>query len=416
MRTLLTLIILLSAATTALADGWRPRIVANPEGPTSLLAIDKGDQRLLLLERKSPLKVVSELPCTTGQVLGDKQVRGDLRTPEGVYFLGPRIKRNLNWELYGDLAYSLNYPNPVDRLKGKTGSGIWLHGRGKQLVPRDTAGCVALTVPDLKTLNGDSRYGMPVVIGEDIEWDAHESESEAPEMAELVREWARAWESRSEAFFELYDPKKFTKAEPGSFKGFRNHKESIFRSTPWIHVMVDGVKAMRGPDYWVTWFDQLYRSPVLTQTVGKRLYWQKNEQGEWTVVGREYIPASRDLVPDYLREKGSQAKDFVRRWADAWRSADAGRYAAMYDEDAVSGSHRGIERIVDYKKTLWEEKPPVKVALEKMDVDLHPSGLKVSFLQRYEDASGYSDVGMKTLVLSPAEKGWKIEREDWRRL
>ena len=97
-------------------------------------------------------------------------MEGDLRTPEGVYFVGHRINRKLDWDLYGNLAYSLNYPNPVDRIMGKTGGGIWIHGRGKEFLPRDTRGCVALKVPDMRDMASRIAYGMPVVIASDLSW------------------------------------------------------------------------------------------------------------------------------------------------------------------------------------------------------------------------------------------------------
>ena len=37
-----------------------------------------------------------------------------------------KLSKGLNYKLYGDLAFTLNYPNPIDRLKGKTGRGIWI--------------------------------------------------------------------------------------------------------------------------------------------------------------------------------------------------------------------------------------------------------------------------------------------------
>lgn len=414
MRIFLILILILGMAIPAAADGWKMTLNSGPHVPATIFAIDKGEQQFMLFEHKSPLHLVKELPCTTGQALGDKLVRGDLRTPEGVYFLGPRIRRSLDWALYGDIAYSLNYPNPIDRIKGKTGSGIWLHGRGKTLVPRDTLGCIALTVPDIKSIGGDTRMGTPVVIGTDVEWGTGSSE-EADAVADRVREWANDWQAQSERFFELYDANKFTLSDDESFSHFRKHKEGIFQRTPWIHVMVDGIRVLQGPDYWVTWFDQFYRSPALTQTVGKRLYWQKDASGQLTVVGREYTSPRKDLLPEYLQDKSDEAIRFVEQWATAWRNADMKAYAASYKKDAVSGSERGIASIKAYKKGLWEQKPPVKVDIDNIHVDLHPAGLRVRFLQKYEDASGYSDTGLKTLVLSPDSNSWKIVREDWRR-
>ena len=62
--------------------------------------------------------------CTTGQAQGDKQVRGDLKTPEGVYFVVRKRTERLDFEEYGGEAYILDYPNPpVGWLRGKTAIG-----------------------------------------------------------------------------------------------------------------------------------------------------------------------------------------------------------------------------------------------------------------------------------------------------
>ena len=147
-----------------------PTLTSHAYGPSRMVAVDKTAQTLIMLERLSPLREIGRFPCTTGQADGDKLVEGDLRTPEGVYFVGHRIKRKLEWGLYGDIAYELNYPNPVDRIKGKTGGGIWIHGRGKEFVPRDTQGCVALKVPDMRDVAREIAYGTPVVIADGLSW------------------------------------------------------------------------------------------------------------------------------------------------------------------------------------------------------------------------------------------------------
>lgn len=418
MRVLLVIILALFCTSAFADEGWRSTLTSHQWVPKRLLAIDKDDQRLIVLQHESPIKAVVELPCTTGQAVGDKRVRGDLRTPEGAYFLGGRIKRPLGWDLYGNLAYSLNYPNPVDRIKGKTGSGIWLHGRGKELTPRDTRGCIALKTSDLVALGEALYHGMPVVVAEDISWkpDPGEEGKVAQELVQQVKNWAEDWQSRSEKFFTHFDPVAFTLSGSGDFARYKSHKERIFRNTPWLHVMVDNVHAVAGPDYWVTWFDQYYRSPTLAQTVGKRLYWMRTAKGGWVVVGREYTNPSKDLSGQYLEGMRGQVVEVLKDWVKAWQTADLDSYLAFYAQNAVQGSFRGAKIIGDYKKTLWEQTPPVKVSVDDVKVFPDSRGLRVSFLQVYEDAAGYADRGRKTLVLAPEGGRWKIEREEWRRL
>ena len=44
--------------------------------------------------------------------------------------------------------------------------------------------------------------------------------------------------------------------------------------------MVDNVRAIPGPGYWVTWFDQYYRTTGLASTTGKRFYWKARSRRE----------------------------------------------------------------------------------------------------------------------------------------
>lgn len=418
MRAILTTLCLVALTGTVLAEGWTPTLSSHAWAPERVLAIDKDEQTLFMLEHKSPFRAVRELPCTTGQAEGDKMVRGDLRTPEGVYFLGAKIRRPLGWELYGNLAYSLNYPNPMDRIKGKTGSGIWLHGRGKALSPRDTRGCIALKVPDLQSLGTGLAKGTPVIVAKDVSWspDAGKDAETATLLAEQVRTWAADWQARSDRFFDHFDPVSFSLSGSGDFAHYRANKENIFRTTPWLRVMVDNIHAMQGPDYWVTWFDQYYRSPKMSQTVGKRLYWKQDADGRWNVVAREYSRASEDLLPTYMQATREEVNVLLAEWKAAWESGDIANYMAHYAENARQGARTGYKAIEEYKKTLWGEKPPVKVTVGDLKVFTDPRGIRAVFVQEYEDAVGYTDKGMKTLVLAPTESAWKIQSEEWRRL
>ena len=89
----------------------------------------------------------------TGMRGGGKLMEGDRKTPEGVYFLLGKATGGLDFDSFGNTAFPLNYPNPVDRIQGKTGDGIMIHGRGRSFGPRQTLGCVVLENDDVDTLD-----------------------------------------------------------------------------------------------------------------------------------------------------------------------------------------------------------------------------------------------------------------------
>jgi murein L,D-transpeptidase YafK len=413
--TILLLAGLVLAPALAAANGWETRLASQSTGPELLVGIDKASQTFYMFGKKSPLEVLRKLTCATGQAAGDKTREGDRRTPEGVYFVEEKVPGKLDFDLYGNYAFSLNFPNPVDRLKGKTGHGIWIHGRGKQLVSQDTRGCVALTANDIKSLDGHIPSGTPVVIAQKLSWtkDA-QNDPTSQHLAERVRQWANDWQNKRERFFDYFQHEKFAQTEGVSFPAFKSHKEGIFNRQPWIHVMVDNVRVIQGPDYFVTTFDQFYRTQDLVSAVGKRFYWQKDKDGAWRIVGGEYtdVPTEK-LETKYLTSKRAEVDKLLKNWMEAWLSTDIDKYTAFYAEDATNGKQRSAKAIRDYKKALWTSKTPVRIAADKVEVALHKQGLKVSFVQTYEDSAGHADKGPKTLVLVPKGDGWVILSENW---
>lgn len=402
--------VLLSAAP---ARAWQAELASHPRLPSTFLAIDKGSQQFYIYSQKSPLRELKRLPCATGQAVGDKQEQGDLRTPEGVYFIERRLTSGLDYGLYGDQAFTLNYPNPVDRIKGKTGSGIWIHGRGDPVTPRETRGCVALNTPDLASVQDALGFGMPVAIAKSLKVDAEASLEEAGALADRVRAWASDWQARSDEFFSYYDPKRFGLSQGRSFAAFKAHKRRVFAANSWLQVMADDVRVMPGPDYWVTWFNQFYRTPGMTTQGVKRLYWQRDDQGELRIVGKEWVRTPVALTGRYLERVRDEVEPLLGAWGAAWQRADLDGYLAFYREDADQGGRVGRKAIAEHKRRLWRDSPPERVALGEPALEMHPDGVRVRFSQDYASAGGYEDHGQKTLVLSPADRGWTIVSETW---
>jgi hypothetical protein len=111
---------------------------------------------------------------SVGQRGVGKQQRGDGKTPLGAYVTQKSYPGHVLPDLYGSGAVTLSYPNDLDVLDGKTGSGIWIHGSPSEQfarAPESTDGCVVLSNPDmLSILKLKLPVGTPVFIQNKIEW------------------------------------------------------------------------------------------------------------------------------------------------------------------------------------------------------------------------------------------------------
>ena len=141
------------------------------------IAIDASRSRLYLFENSSTgLKLLADYYISVGKSGIEKTVEGDFRTPLGVYFVTSNLDPKSLKEFYGSGALPINYPNQLDRKRGKTGSGIWLHGTPPtqfSRAPLATDGCVVLANPDLERIVRTVRVRTtPVVIAQSLKWVA----------------------------------------------------------------------------------------------------------------------------------------------------------------------------------------------------------------------------------------------------
>lgn len=184
--------------------GWPEELRGAPERVPPLVlgeavdtavVVEKSTQTLRLYGRgEAGVTLLKTYPCTTGQAEGAKQERGDLRTPDGVYFVTDLLPGHRLPSEYGALALPLDYPNPFDRRAGRSGHGIWLHGSdrlGSPFTPRDTRGCVILRNDDLLELAAWIEPGLtPILIAERV--------PDRP-LAEWQVEWRRLLRDEGEA-------------------------------------------------------------------------------------------------------------------------------------------------------------------------------------------------------------------------
>lgn len=139
------------------------------------IAIDSSRARLYLFENgPEGLKLLADYYISVGKSGIEKAAEGDLRTPLGVYFVTSNLDPKTLKDFYGAGALPINYPNPYDARRGKTGRGIWLHGTPPEQfarAPKATDGCIVLANPDLERIIKTVEVRTtPVVIANSIRW------------------------------------------------------------------------------------------------------------------------------------------------------------------------------------------------------------------------------------------------------
>ncbi|MBK7052470.1 MAG: L,D-transpeptidase family protein [Rhodoferax sp.] len=167
------------------------------------IAVDASRSRLYLFEnRPQGLTLVADYYISVGKAGIEKYAEGDARTPLGVYFITSNLDPKSLKTFYGSGALPLNYPNVLDTMRGKTGSGIWLHGTPPgqfSRAPLATDGCVVLSNPDLEQIVRTVEIRTtPVVISQRLQWlTPDNARSHGKPFEDVLSAWQRAKSSGS---------------------------------------------------------------------------------------------------------------------------------------------------------------------------------------------------------------------------
>jgi L,D-transpeptidase YnhG len=162
------------------------------------IAVDASRSRLYLFQNTATgLKLMGDYYISVGKLGIEKVVEGDQRTPLGVYFITSNLDPKSLKDFYGSGALPINYPNPYDARRGKTGSGIWLHGTPPNQfsrAPKATDGCVVLANPDLERIIRTVEVRTtPVVIAQTLQWVAPQTtRADAQRFEDALKAWRTA--------------------------------------------------------------------------------------------------------------------------------------------------------------------------------------------------------------------------------
>jgi len=238
-----------------------PVILENP--PNRYLFLVEKMSQYLLIYRGMTLEAL--YPVTTGRDWEDKWREGDRRTPEGIYYFTRFIPPEKLPKMYGGIAVVLNYPNPVDRLLGKGGSGIWLHGsdeEGRNSIPFSTRGCVVADNRDLKDIAARIRKTNTLMaIYKEIP-----SSIKVDDIRSFLRSWEESWEQKDLKAYLSHYSRKF-RWKRGGFREWKRYKRRVILNKRSIEVDLEDLTVVafrRGlsdeVEYYLAEFRQTYRS------------------------------------------------------------------------------------------------------------------------------------------------------------
>jgi murein L,D-transpeptidase YafK len=253
------------------------------------IAIDASRSRLYLFENTPKgLNLVADYYASVGKLGIEKALEGDQRTPLGVYFITSRLDPATLKDFYGVGAMPINYPNPLDLSRGKTGSGIWLHGTPPDQfarAPLATDGCLVLANPDLeRILQTVEPRSTPVVIARQLQWVApHSVQADRKAFDTVLNAWRTAK----------------TEGDMKRLLGFYAPDFQSYRKKPldeWTQVLQAETRALKGRELhlkdksYLRWTDSTDTMVVTFGEVAegartgpvKRQYWTRRGQ-QWQI-------------------------------------------------------------------------------------------------------------------------------------
>jgi len=269
------------------------------------IVIEASRSRVYVFENANGApRLVDDFYGTLGKSGIDKQREGDRKTPIGIYNVVSQIPGSKLPDLYGWGAFPIDYPNEWDRMRGKTGYGIWLHGVPSDTyarAPQASDGCIALANPDIAELANRVQVGAtPVIIAERVEWVAPEAlRAERDSFARQLEAWVADWQSLDAARYLAHYARDF-RSGGMDLAAWREHKRRVNAAKSWIKVSLPNLSVFRAPGapgVIAVTFDQDYRSSNLAQKTRKRQYWVE-ESGRWKIAYEAPVSAAKMALPE----------------------------------------------------------------------------------------------------------------------
>jgi murein L,D-transpeptidase YafK len=261
--------------------------------------VDKSARHLAVYERKGEtIEKILDVPSDIGKNTGNKSKRDDARTPEGIYFFEKQLAQPaIPYNVYGDMAFTTDYPNIFDRRESKTGSGIWLHAVPDTVaLTRGSRGCVVVRNEIIRKLKAYIKlHETPILIFDKVNYVAKdEHDKRRVDLNEFMEGWRKAWESQDIDKYMTYYDADF-KAPGFNFTSWKNHKNKLKDKYKYIKVQLSQPFLLLHKDQLIVKTFQKYESDNHADYGVKTIYAVKTDKG-YRIIREEWVPVREPLA------------------------------------------------------------------------------------------------------------------------
>lgn len=261
------------------------------ENTNALLNCDKNSSTLKFYRRddNGTFILQNSYGAYTGKANGDKIKEGDHKTPVGIYRLTKKLDK-LD-PFYGPMAFVTSYPNFYDRIRGKNGSGIWIHG-----LPADaerepyTRGCIAIENGDLECMDRHLNYQHALlVIDQHLAIDV--SKDDLSNILAQLFTWRYAWIYNDiESYLGFY-AEDFTRFDGMKLEAFTSFKKRIFSRKEEKEILFKNIAIIPYPgeeqSLYAILFDEDYHTDRHTFSGKKGLIVRLHDNGRMQIIAEQ---------------------------------------------------------------------------------------------------------------------------------
>lgn len=265
----------------------------NPDAGTHnyFFIVDKSARELSIWQPQGDsFQLVKKVPADIGKNNSDKKKQGDHATPEGIYFLQERKEApNLEFSLYGSLAFTTDYPNIFDKADLKTGDGIWLHAIPDSVpLTRGSRGCVVLRNNTIKEVSQFiALKTTPIMIFDKVD-SLSETErlDKKKRVTQFLDTWKASWATEDiDIYISFYDEQ--FKSSGMNKLAWRKHKERLANDREQIQIELSPASMFHNKNEWVIRMIQDYKSSKFADLGYKTLYVRESETG-FKIIAEEF--------------------------------------------------------------------------------------------------------------------------------
>jgi murein L,D-transpeptidase YafK len=281
---------------------------SEPQFASFSFMVDKSKRTLYVYEWKNEdLNVIAEYPTDMGKKSGEKTKENDHRTPVGIYFLQKEMTQpEIPFGLYGNLAFSTDYPNIFDKRDAKTGSGIWLHAVPDSVpLTRGSRGCVVVRNDVIKILKKYVHLEQtPVLIFDEIKYlNKDDYSAQKKRFLTDFENWRNAWETQDvDTYIKYYDST--FRNDQMNYKQWYRHKKKLKDLYTYIKVNLGPPLILQNKDQVVIRTIQRYESNLHKDFGEKTIHARLSPEVGFQIIREDWKP-----MVDPLASKDSEGKN-----------------------------------------------------------------------------------------------------------